>query len=88
MLAPRQPESHHVDENDDCHLGQDRVAQADGRGEGLVEPRPRVLGDEPALPELAGDESQSLVHDQLGADEQGNHQEEACLRLDITQKRD
>src|SRR5947207_1544585 len=45
MLAPRQPESHHVDENDDCHLGQDRVAQADGRAEGLVEPRPRVLAD-------------------------------------------
>ena len=87
-MAPHDQHPDAIHRGDKQHLGRYRVAQRIGRPQRSVESHPRRLGNQVALEEPERDRTQSLVHNELGDDQQRHHHQESNVDFQIEEERD
>ena len=87
VLSPDDQNAESVDEHDQQHLGEHRVAQPVCRRHGGLEPRHGGIRDQVPLLELLQERLQSPVHDEFGDDQQRKRHQVADVNFHVEQER-
>ena len=87
LRAPDEPYPDDVDERDQQHLGDHRVAKAHARSDGRVKLRPRRVRDQPAFEKLPHHRAHALMDDQFGQDHQRQRDQQAYMQFDVVEER-
>ena len=87
VVAPDDQDADPIDEGDQQHLGEHRVAQPECRRDGGLEPRHGALGNQIAFQELLHQGTHAPVHHELGNDQQGQRHQEADVNFHVQQER-
>ena len=87
VLAPDDQDADAIDEGDQQHLGEHRIAQPEGRGDGCLKTRHGVRGNHVSFKELLQQGPHAPVHHQFGDDQQRQRHQEADVGFDVEQER-
>ena len=85
-MAPDNQDTDDIDESDQQHLGEHRVAQPKRRRDGGIKPRHGALGNQIAVEELPHHKTHALVHHKLRNDEQRHRHQKADMNLHVQQE--
>ena len=77
-----------IDEGEEQHFGEHRVAQPERRSDRRLELWHRALGDQFAFQELLREGTHAAMHGKLGNDQQGHDHQESGMNLHILQEGD
>ena len=87
VLAPDKQNTDDIDESDQQHLGEHRVAQPKRRRDGGIKPCQGALGNQIAVEELPHHKTHALVHHKLRRDEQRHHHQKTDMNFHVQQER-
>src|SRR5919107_4315273 len=86
-MSPDDDDTDPVDKGNEQRLGENRVAQAKGGREGLIESRQVALGDQMPVQESPCYGTHATMHHELGNDQKRQNHQESDVNLQVEKER-